>query len=346
MGAAGKAINLYNIDRDLFVGNAPVKNQCSGDYFYGTDTLLEDAIQAVEQAYGRLVREIHEPGYQLTEEDRSTLKLFWLMQHLRTEAASRRAAEMTNAMGAVADPDAQSFRIEIKDAVQVAMRIFAESMDVVSDLKVCLVRNRSNVPFVSSDDPAVLSNRWHLQNAKRMALSFGLGNSGTLLILPLSPEVLFLGYDGDMHSCAHRDGWVEFRKDSDADAFNQHQFLNSRANLFVRNPEHFEAIRTAFLRVSGNRPKQRHRIYYAVLDKTEGEYSRYTVVDRKNAAPGERGLIHSQAIHAVPTGWPSLLRWRTGAFYYSNGTGVGCVRRAYIREDGGRPFQKLKAFTS
>ncbi|AXW32869.1 hypothetical protein CJO88_05685 [Ralstonia solanacearum] len=36
-----KAINLYNVERDRFIEGAPVKNQCSGDYFYGKAPCLK-----------------------------------------------------------------------------------------------------------------------------------------------------------------------------------------------------------------------------------------------------------------------------------------------------------------
>jgi hypothetical protein len=341
---ADRAINLYNIDRDKFVERAPVKSQCSGDYFYGKDSRLDKAIKTVEDSYGAAVREILQPGYLLTDEHCTLLKLFWLLQHLRTEAASRRAVEMTDAMAPLVDPDDTGFRMQIREAVQIAMSTFAESMRVVSDLKVCLIRNRSNVPFVTSDDPAVLTNRWHLQNAKRNVFSFGLHSAGTLLILPLSPSVLCLAYDSDMHSVPQLRGWTDLKNDADADAFNQHQYLNCRANIFVRDTVHFEAIRDAFQRVSKLRPPARHRIHYAVLDETNGEYSRYVVVDPEKAEPHERALIHSQIVYATPAAWPRQIKWRTGASAFSNGTGIGYIRRAFTHIDNSSPFKKVRVF--
>lgn len=32
-----KNINLFNIDREQILENVPIKNQCSSDYFYGSD---------------------------------------------------------------------------------------------------------------------------------------------------------------------------------------------------------------------------------------------------------------------------------------------------------------------
>jgi hypothetical protein len=158
---ADSAINLYNIDRDKFVACAPVRSQCSRDYFYGKNPLLEKAIQTMERSYGAAVSKILQPGYVLTDGHCTLRKLFWLLQYLRTEAVSKRAIEMSEAMALVVDPDDTGFRMQIREAVQIAMRTFAKSTSVVSDLKVCLIRNRSGVPFVTSADPAMLTNRWH-----------------------------------------------------------------------------------------------------------------------------------------------------------------------------------------
>ncbi|WP_353958780.1 DUF4238 domain-containing protein [Zwartia vadi] len=42
------SINVFNLDRRKLIPNAPVKNQCSRDYFYGRDDRLEMAIQSLE----------------------------------------------------------------------------------------------------------------------------------------------------------------------------------------------------------------------------------------------------------------------------------------------------------
>lgn len=337
---ANSAINLYNIDRQKFIERAPVKHQCSGDYFYGKDPLLEKAIQGMEGAYGTVLRAILKQDYVLIDEHRNLLKLFWLLQHLRTEAASRRSVEMSDATHAVAGLNDSSFRLEIRDAVQMAMKTFYESMDLITDLKVCLLKNRTRTPFVTSDDPAVLTNRWHLESAKARGHSFGLRSAGDILLLPLSPQILCLGYDGDVYSVPHKNGWAEVRRDADVEAFNQHQFLNCRANLFVHDFAHAKLVHESFLRAAPLRPEKRHLIHYAILDRSEGDYSRYRVVDRAEAGDNEEAMIHTQAVHARPASWPRQMSWRTKGIVFTNGTGVGYVRRAWTNRHDTQPFRK------
>src|SRR3546814_20350580 len=50
------AISLINLRQMKPIPNAPVKNQCSSDYFYGRDPKLESAINFVENNYGEVVR--------------------------------------------------------------------------------------------------------------------------------------------------------------------------------------------------------------------------------------------------------------------------------------------------
>ena len=94
VGGANRQIHLYNVDRQKVIEGAPVRHQCSGDYFYGNDPEQEKGIQAIESAYAETLRQVLSPEYRLTDDDRHLLKLFWLLQHLRTEAASRRSLEM------------------------------------------------------------------------------------------------------------------------------------------------------------------------------------------------------------------------------------------------------------
>ncbi len=337
---ANQAINLFNVDRRKFINVAPVKNQCSGNYFYGKNHLLEDAIQRVERTYASTLREIMMPGYRLTEDHRDVLRTFWLLQYLRTEAASRRAVEMIGAMDDFVGDDKLSFRLSIRDAVQIAMRTFSGSMHIVSDLKICLLKNKSRIPFITSDDPAVLTNRWYLENAKIGLRSFGLKSAGAILLLPLSPSIMCLGYDGDMYGIAHENGWASVG-DSEVDSLNQHQFLNCCANVFVRSADHASLVHDSFIRVAHRRPLTRQNITYAILDRNVGNYARYKVVSRSEAGENEKGaLIHNQVVHPRPLNWPRQLSIKPKGFAFTNGTSGGYVRRARIDYKSLQQFRK------
>ena len=337
------AINLYNVDRQKFIEQAPLKHQCSGDYFYGKDPVLEAEIQGFESNYAAVLREILNPKYVLTDEHRHFLKTFWLLQYLRTEAASKRAVEMAEATLTLSEVKDPSFRLEIREAVQMAMKVFTESMNSVADMKICLLRNTTNTPFITSDDPAILTNRWYLEKKKNRGDSFGIHSAGDIFLLPLNPKVLCIGYDGDVYSLPHEDGWLKVKHSSDVAAFNEHQLLNCRANIFIQDPILSKSINDAFLKITPLRIKKKHELRYAVLDRREGDSKYFRVVNRDDAGDHEEAIIHTQVVHANPTSWPRQIYWRPKGVVFTNDTGVGYVRRAWIIKDGAPPFRKEQA---
>jgi hypothetical protein len=232
----GLAINLLNIDRMRSIQNAPVKNQCSGDYFYGKDERLERAINAIENPYGEIVRSLAADNATIDPKARIVLLRFVLLQHMRTEAASRKAAEMTIAMYDVPGSDIQipPMREAMKAAVQNAMRTFADIMSIVDDLKVCIANNRTDRPFVTSDDPAVLTNRLHIQRRNKR-WGFGVKTAGAIFLLPLSPRFCAIVYDSAVYQSSQRAGWIDVTNEADVTAINEHQILNCMANLYFRN---------------------------------------------------------------------------------------------------------------
>jgi len=155
----GRALNLHNLDAGRSIPRVSARDQCSGDYFYGDDLKLEKQLQPLEASYGRLLDRIQDENYQLNGDDRTELRRFWLLQHLRTEAASRRTVEMFDQLEADAGEIPQGYRTNIRDAVKQAMSVFFHTPDLLDDLSVCLVRNTTDRSFITSDNPAVMGNR-------------------------------------------------------------------------------------------------------------------------------------------------------------------------------------------
>jgi len=237
-----------------------------------------------------------------------------------------------------------SFRLVIKEAVIIAMQTFAEGMHFIDDLKICLIRNRTPIPFFSSDDPAVLTNKWWLTDNRTRGRPFGLHSAGAIILLPLSPKLLCLGYDGDVYSVPHDRGMVDVRREGDIVSFNQHQILNCRANLFVQNAEHSRVVHEAFSEAARNRPTNCHIVTYAVRDREEGEYTRYRVVDPSVREERTEALLHTQVIHPVPLSWPGQITRRSMGAVFTNGTGRRYVRYAATLRPTQIPFHKESAY--
>jgi len=340
---SGAAISLFNLDREKLIENAPIKNQCSKGYFYGDDLVIEKDLQPIEGEYSAVINQIIEPGYKLSEEHKIFLKRFWLLQNMRTDAASKRSVEMSDEMGVVAGIDPSVYRQELKDAVIQSMKIFYEHIDMVDDLKVCLIKNKTNNEFITSDDPAVLSNKWHILKKSSSGLSFGLGSAGNIILLPLTPNILCLGYDGDVYSVRHNNGWVDVKDKSDIRSLNEHQFLNCRANIYTHKSNIENELISDYAKIVSRKPILRHNITYSVLDRVDNGFKRYKVIDKKEAGDHNKALMHCQMIYPKPSLWPKQIGWRNKGFVFSNGSGVGYIRRSRIGTMTGEKFRKMRA---
>ena len=327
---AGAAINLFNIDRSCAIRNAPLKGQCSKSYFYGEDLHLEKALQTFEGAYAAMLREIVQPGYHLTAAHGQELKEFWCLQHLRTEASARRsvvaAERMIDDIGLRDD----TYRLTMRESVEASVSMLPIISQGISDLKACLVKNVTNLPFVTSDDPAISANRWHQQDIRAKGVAPGLGSAGALLFLPMTPNILALLYDSNVYSIRRLHGWASIDSISDIAAFNEHQYLNAFANIYFHDWHTKNVVEQEFLNLASNRPADRHRFHYAVWDRIEDGAEVFREVSAAEAREHERSIVHQEAIYPVPTRWPRLICFRTDGHVWFNGSGAGYTRQATI----------------
>lgn len=327
------AISLINLQRKRLITNAPLKNQCSKDYFYGTDDQLEKAIQMIETGYASALQSLIESSHCLTEKQQIVFRIFWLFQHLRTEAAAKQSVLLADSIRDFGEwaPDESS--LTITDAVQNACYTFTNNMHLIDDLKFCLFKNKTDVPFITSDNPAVITNKWHLEKKATVNHSFGMGSAGMLAILPLTPRLLLLGYDGDVYNIAKNQGVSDIKNVRDAIAFNRHQFLQCDANVYVHDASYGDTLINHYRDIEHARPPKRHVIHYAQMDSRNGDHTRYVVTPHDELDKSKEAILHSQVIHPNPGIWPSQIRIRTNGAIYTNGSGMGYVRKMHIPAD-------------
>ena len=91
--------------------------------------------------------------------NKTVFRTFWLFQHLRTEAAAMQADQLSESIRNLAELPPGELSLGIKEAVQMACRTFVDTMHEIDDLKFCVIKNKSDVPFITSDNPAVLTNK-------------------------------------------------------------------------------------------------------------------------------------------------------------------------------------------
>lgn len=343
LDSAGLAINLYNIRGDLGSENAPAKGQCSKDYFYGQDDAVEDALQYFEGRYGGIVSNLV-PGDSLGGADLDLLRRFLYLQYSRTETAAIRRGQALLGMDDLAHRGVEHLRKEDVDTSTLKMaramlHTFGATYEYTTDLKVCFIENQAGSDFVTSDDPAIQTNRWHLQRLKRS--TFGLVQAGAILLMPLTPRIYLMCYDGGTYTLPKKRGqWISIRSDEDVQALNEFQFLKCAANVYFRRWEELGPIRADFKAVEPHRPESWIKFWVGVQTSEDADGERYRrATEEELNSPGTKMISHSQTF-PTPSRWISGIRYREGAKAYNTGSAAGFVRETYALEKGvGRRYR-------
>lgn len=335
----GHAVNMYLTAQDRAVFGAPVKGQCSRPYLYGKDGQLERLLSQIEGRYSGVIGRLAADHIGLDDTDRWLLRYFTLLQSHRTaeqiERGFARMWEMAsffrmaeerhgNEWDTRQDPTRERVMVEL-------MLSFSEQMQerVLDDLKVAIVRNRSNQDFVTSDDPAVTTNRWLLQ--RRSIKTFGSNAAGLVLLMPLGPRFLALIYDPAVYSVsASSPGWVDLDRASDVQAFNVHQYMQAVSAIYFRREEDAPLVAAEFKAAREHRPDRWDRFTVAKKADEGVTHTRYDVGTPDEIAGEDAIMFHLAREWPTPPRWPSILKYRHGAHGFTNGRTI--VRRARIHD--------------
>jgi hypothetical protein len=327
LNGEGHAVNLFNIPKSFAIQNAPVKGQCAKDYLYGADLRLEDALGQIEACYGRIVHPLSTQT-SITPNDLAFLGSFAYLQSHRTDRAIQRKREadldIQNALYADTPQDPPDIDLTDRALVHESIDSFNATRHFVDDLKCCVVRNKTARDFVTSDDPAIVTNKFYMQKLDRS--DFGMASSGTMLVLPLTPRFLLLCYDGGVYTIPEKIGrCVEITDLTDVIALNELQYLKAAENIYFSQWSERDQIAAEFESVRARRPASWSVVHMAV--PVDGDPTLFRRVSREEARASQHALLHHQTIFPRPSLWLSKLKFRNPPRTFSNGSGVGHVRK-------------------
>ncbi len=339
------SIALFNVSRQMYIPTASLKGECSKRYFYGKDPWYEGHMQKIEGHYNEVIRKIKTVGYSLEESDRKFLLRFWLFQHSRTEARAKEAVEMGNIFADAIDLPPEENDFDQDNAIRAALENFLYYKDQLDDLKTRLIKNKTKHAFVTSDDPAVLCNRWYTTDSRPKKYNFGggLGSSGTTLILPLTPDLLFIAFDGDVYNLTHKKNWASITSVQDVSAFNQQQHLNCINNIYCVDAFNGVIAESESKHTMSTRSSDKYAFEYMVEEEKSINGGRLMailedgtrLVDASEQEAREIGkaMVTHRRIFPIPLNWPSILKFRPKGSVYTNGTYGGFMRRFHTEKE-------------
>lgn len=105
------------------------------------------------------------------------------------------------------------------------------SSPLIEDLKLSLIKNTSDVEFLTSDYPVIRYNLWSI--IRKLYSGWGMCNVGLMFFLPISPKFALIAYDPVIYKIKNlQNNVVSINNKSAINEINSLMLLNSNENLF------------------------------------------------------------------------------------------------------------------
>jgi len=333
---AKRSLNVFNIRSGRLIKGASLKSQASSSYMYGKDLTLEHLLGKIEGTFDLVLKDIA-AGTFVAEDELEQVRFFMYLQFRRTEMAVKRLKHAWDSMEAKAfgddggaPPRPTAYELTIQ-----SLRLCMQTQESITDLKLRLVNNESRVDFLISDDPVIFANRYATQRLDKTG--FGVVSSGVVFLMPLTPRYAVICYDNQIYTAPDLvDGRLIVRRDEDANAINEFQFLKAAENVYFKDWDTRQQIVDEFAKYKDGRREDWSEIYVLVPDddgkdgamrNKDGKLQNYRIGTREEGRAAGSALLRMSFVYPVPSRWFPQLKFRTKPKTFYNGTGVGHVRK-------------------
>ena len=243
----GKRINIWNMQRKKIIYSGSLKAQCYKDYFYGKQLGVEKIIgETIEGAVASIFENIEKHSIlpEPISAEHFALVIYMLVQYGRTKYAADSLNEVNdwlmrhmyrgkaNAEGI----DIDQYKISIEDAPLVSLGISIQGYPLLLDLNYNLLVNKTEVEFVTSDNPVVFYNQFF--SFRENVSSTGVRTKGLQIFLPIDPLNLLVFYDPWIYSIERsRRRIVEVSLEKDVHTINTLQMCSALNCVYFRDKE-------------------------------------------------------------------------------------------------------------
>lgn len=240
----GKAINLFNLERQKVVLGAPFKSQCYRDYYYGRDQKLEGILAEIEGASASIIRKIiAESLIPESEVERRNLAIYIMAQNGRTPSAVAVIKQMHTKLVESAQEIAtelginESTDLDIEDYVALSVITNIKAHENLGDLEGRLLIAPPNHSFITSDVPVAFSNQLFSYRPRNDAASPGW--LGFQLFFPVSDKLMLHLFDASAYSVPNQfqNDTLQLIDSRDVDQLNGLQIASAFENIFFSDLE-------------------------------------------------------------------------------------------------------------
>jgi hypothetical protein len=248
-----KNVGAYILKSGKNISSAPIKGQASEDYFYSDNMKMEKALGNLEACAKKVLDKIiTAPTEPLSKEDKDTLFDFTMIQLGRTEVqaifvkksyegVAQSLQDVFSKMSTDTGGDqGESFKDKVSGLIGEppsfpaisSVAAHAQIRDIMRDLSVKILVNKTDKVFITSDNPVAKYNQFMERMRQE---TYGLGARGLQMFFSLSPQIGVMYYDPKCYKLGYKKKeYVELDQVKDIDELNKLTSCNSGGLLFYR----------------------------------------------------------------------------------------------------------------
>ncbi|MDP3393081.1 DUF4238 domain-containing protein [Sediminibacterium sp.] len=265
-------IGLFYLTKEFFKQSVPLKSQAKEDYFYGADGYFEEELSKLESICAPHFKTIITANIIPKRQSSAYLStlVFTIVMSNRTKDTAEKIKETTNKMA----KELMSYDENLKDKIEnigiyptepaaMALATISEQIPICFDLKLKLVVNKTNLKFITSDNPVIKYNQF-LEQRKHQGGNVGLATKGLQLFFPISPNHMLCFYDEWVYKIGDKSNdIITIDNIDDIEKLNYLQVLNCYDHLYFD-----DTITEYYLRTLFKKAKSKLQTEYSNLQKT------------------------------------------------------------------------------
>jgi hypothetical protein len=264
--SAPRQIHVFNLDRELAIENASLRDQCYARRMYGPDDEVESELARIENAASGVLGEIISSAAPPVADsiNHQVLLSFLSLQLLRTLGARTQTERMSAALGQAVfeGPAPDDWTLTPDQALALAMSAAPGMGATLADLGMAVISVSDGDALVTSDNPVFRYNQY-CEGIKHIGVT-GTTLRGFQMYFPLSPRLLLLLFDTWVYKVGSRRGRGPVRATAaDVARLNSVQFVAAATNIYFSEWGMARDLKSAFHSVRQIRRRNKPRINVA-----------------------------------------------------------------------------------
>ncbi|QUO48993.1 DUF4238 domain-containing protein [Halorubrum ruber] len=265
-------VPVYNIDNKQEYPPTSISNLCSEDYFYGGPE-VEQSMDGLEDLHANVINKIRDERSfnTLSDSEVRFFCVFVLLQRTRTKQTKKETEQLIDNLAkeyiqlkvesGEVDPELPSgknaldilddYKITHESPLSYPMLQALTGIELIIDLEVAILENKTDLEFVISDHPVVHDNpRFKYEIDKYL---IGTQNRGLQIFVPFSDEVQVMLYDPAAYFVEYtnqEERKVTITSETPVEGLNDVQMINAFESIYYRNSGQEERFRDAQRRLA------------------------------------------------------------------------------------------------